>query len=112
MDFSRRDDGDGCRPCPFSAPGQGDASDPEFQSPPKESPGLDCFNKTRDAFLSSLDGGGSATTNSITEDSCDALAAIGDGGQIFYALYELDKTYCGLQWSKTIGDDREFAGCS
>lgn len=108
MDFSRRDDGGGCGPCPFSEPGKGAASDPVYQSPPGQND-PDCFIKTGDAFLSSLDAAGSVAPRSITADGCKALAAIGGGGQIFYALYELDKSYCGLGPINTIGDDREFA---
>ncbi|CAN8103651.1 unnamed protein product [Discula destructiva] len=64
-----------------------------------------CFTKTRDAFLSSLSAAGPTTSKKVTADDCKALAAIGDGGQLFFALYELDKTYCGLGPIKTTGDD-------
>lgn len=107
MVFSKRDDG-ACKPCPFSEPGKGATSDPLYQNPPnKNSP--DCFTKTGDAFLSSLDAASSNAPTEITANGCKALAAIGDGGQIFSALYELDKTYCGLGPIKIMGDDRESA---
>lgn len=107
MGLVGRNDG-GCKPCPFSRPGKGTASDPEYQSPPgKDDP--DCFTKTGDAFLSSLDAASPSAPRDITKDGCKVLAGMGDGGQIFYALYELDKTYCGLGPSKRAGDDRESA---
>lgn len=110
MDFHRRDNGGaGCGSCPFSEPGKGAASNPVYQNPPSRDD-ADCFTKTGDAFISSFDA--AASKANITADSCEALAAVGDGGQVFYALYELDKTYCGLGRESPTGDDREFSGRS
>lgn len=101
-----RRDGMGCTPCPFSEPGKGAASDPAHQNAPTNKDPA-CFTKTGDAFLSSLNASALGAPDEITADGCQALAAIGGSGQIFFALYELDRTYCGLGPIKSTGDDRE-----
>lgn len=109
VDISRRDDGRGCKPCPFSESGKGAASDPVYQDPPSAND-PECFSKMGEAFLSSLDAASPDVPRKVTLHGCRALAALGDGGQIFNALYELDKTHCGLGPIKVIGDDRESYG--
>lgn len=99
-----------CKPCPFSEPGQGDSSNPVHQSPP--SPGdPNCFAKTRDAFLLSLDEKSLDDNNEITAEGCQYLGDNGAGGELFQALYSMDVTYCGLGKIGTSGQDRESTLC-
>lgn len=107
MELRRQDDG-GCTPCPFSEPGKGDTSNPIYQNPPSEFD-KDCFTKNTAAILSSLDVANSDASGEITAQGCNALADLGDGGNAFYVLYYLDKTYCGLGEAHRTGDDREHA---
>lgn len=107
--MDRRQD-NSCKPCPFSAAGQGDISNPVYQSPPS-SDDPNCFAKCRDAFLLSLDENSLNANGSITEDGCQYLADNGEGGDLFHALYYLDVTYCGLGKVGSSGQDRESTSC-
>lgn len=107
MGFRRQNDG-GCTPCPFSEPGKGDASNPIYQNPPSISDS-NCFAKSTDAFLTSLNAVSPGAPGDITAQGCKALADYGYGDDIFYALYYLDKTYCGLGQAHPTGDDRKSA---
>lgn len=77
---------DKCTPCPFSA-GSTYQDVPNVTDP-------QCFQRTEEAFLGSLLSG----QESLTADACHYLKDNDDGGDIFWALYYLDITYCGLAY--------------
>lgn len=106
---------DGCTPCPYSAGST-------YQDLPNDTD-PQCFQKTEQAFLGSLFAGdegeedssaaaAAATTTTMTTTTttvCQHLRDDDPGGQLFWALYYLDMTYCGLayvdgQWNL----DRKF----
>lgn len=87
---------DDCTPCPYSA---GSA----YQDPPKDTD-PQCFQKTENAFLGSLLSG----EENVTAGACQYLQDNDGGGDLFWALYHLDMTYCGLAYINQPNLDREL----
>lgn len=99
------DDDDECS-CPYSQTGQGQCADPANTSPQcltAPAQGTGCFDATQSAFLSQLVG-----EAAVNNASCQSLLGLGDNGDVFWALYELDIKYCGLQPTNGQDLDRKF----
>lgn len=83
MELKQRDD---CTTCPYSAGST-------YQEPPNASD-PQCFQQTEKAFLGSLLLG----EENVTTSACQYLKDNNGGGDLFWALYHLDTTYCGLAY--------------
>lgn len=94
MALEQRND---CTPCPYSAGST-------YQDAPSDAD-PQCFQKTEEAFLGSLLPG-----ENITADACQYLKNNDDGDDLFWALYYLDMTYCGLAYVNQPNLDRKFTG--
>lgn len=77
---------DDCTSCPYSAGST-------YQDTPNDTD-PQCFQKTEQAFLGSLPSG----EEDVTTNACQYLGDNDRGGQLFWALYYLDMTYCGLAY--------------